>query len=268
MRRHSKGAGAPPGLAAPSREVAVECDEWEIPSQPHFVLFDRLPRAALASTFVCVALFASTNPAGGFFGVLRPPWFVPAPREAAQRTAPLEKRTQRFVPPSQRKRAEVELQRRLKQRDGSAAPTLRDNEGAGTWIDAGGASRDAAGAGGGGGGAAMSKHPGQAEYVGCFSTEKWFQGRSYLGGSRGASYRLAYRDAVQGGKTYFACARHGLDQGRKRVRRWPTSNRSSLGRFPLVSADFSTSDRPSERSRSMYVVSGTRARGERASKRR
>ena len=60
MRRHSKGAGAPPGLAAPSREVAVECDEWEIPSQPHFVLFDRLPRAALASTFVCVALFAST----------------------------------------------------------------------------------------------------------------------------------------------------------------------------------------------------------------
>ena len=40
-----------------------------------------------------------------------------------------------------------------------------------------------------------------------------------------------------------------FDQGSKRARRWPTSNRSYLGRFPLVSADFSTSDRLSERSR-------------------
>ena len=55
--------------------------------------------------------------------------------------------------------------------------------------------------------------------------------------------------------------RDGLTQGSKRVRRWPTSNRSSLGRFPLVLADFWTSDRLSERSRSMDVGSRTRARG-------
>ena len=36
---------------------------------------------------------------------------------------------------------------------------------------------------------------------------------------------------------------------------------SYLGRFPLVLADFSTSDHLSERSRSMAAVSGTRARG-------
>ena len=35
----------------------------------------------------------------------------------------------------------------------------------------------------------------------------------------------------------------------KGLRHWPTSNRSYPGRFPLVSADFSTSDPLSERSR-------------------
>ena len=42
----------------------------------------------------------------------------------------------------------------------------------------------------------------------------------------------------------------------------PTSNRSSLGRFPLVSADSSTSDRLSERSRSVGVLFLERARAE------
>ena len=59
-----------------------------------------------------------------------------------------------------------------------------------------------------------------------------------------------------------------FDQGSKRVRRWPTSNRSYLGRFPLVSADFWTSDHLSERSRSVNVYFGTRARGTATLKRR
>ena len=41
----------------------------------------------------------------------------------------------------------------------------------------------------------------------------------------------------------------------------PNFKASYLGRFPLVSADFWTSDHLSERSRSMYAFSGTRARG-------
>ena len=41
-----------------------------------------------------------------------------------------------------------------------------------------------------------------------------------------------------------------------------------LGRFPLVSADFWTSDRLSERSRSVDAFSGTRARGTLTLKRR
>ena len=43
---------------------------------------------------------------------------------------------------------------------------------------------------------------------------------------------------------------------------------SYLGRFPLVSADFSTNDHPSERYRSVNVFSGTRARGTTKLKRR
>ena len=48
----------------------------------------------------------------------------------------------------------------------------------------------------------------------------------------------------------------------------PTFKGSSLGRFPLVSADFWTSDHLSERSRSVDACSGTRARGTLTLKRR
>ena len=48
----------------------------------------------------------------------------------------------------------------------------------------------------------------------------------------------------------------------------PNFKGSYLGRFPLVLADFSTSDHLSERSRSVNVVSGTRARGTPTLKRR
>jgi hypothetical protein len=41
----------------------------------------------------------------------------------------------------------------------------------------------------------------------------------------------------------------------------PNFKGSDLGRFPLVSADFWTSDHLSERSRSMDAFPGTRARG-------
>ena len=50
-------------------------------------------------------------------------------------------------------------------------------------------------------------------------------------------------------------------QGRKRVQRWPPSNRSYLGRFPRISTDVSTSDHLLDRSRSVTVASGkTRVR--------
>ena len=48
----------------------------------------------------------------------------------------------------------------------------------------------------------------------------------------------------------------------------PNFKGSDLGRFPLVSADFWTSDRLSERSRSVDAFSGTRARGTLTLKRR
>ena len=48
----------------------------------------------------------------------------------------------------------------------------------------------------------------------------------------------------------------------------PNFKGSSLGRVPLVSADFWTSDHPSERSRRVDACSGTRARGTPKLKRR
>ena len=48
----------------------------------------------------------------------------------------------------------------------------------------------------------------------------------------------------------------------------PNFKGSYFGRFPLVSADFSTSDHLSERSRSVNVYFGTRARGTAKLKRR
>ena len=48
----------------------------------------------------------------------------------------------------------------------------------------------------------------------------------------------------------------------------PNFKASYLGRFPLVSADFGTSDHLSERSRSVDAFSGTRVRGTRTLKRR
>ena len=70
----------------------------------------------------------------------------------------------------------------------------------------------------------------------------------------------------RGVRTILDMVHRGAGQGRER--RWPTSNRSSLGRFPLVSADFWTSDHLSERSRSEGAVSETRARGTLTLKRR
>jgi hypothetical protein len=52
------------------------------------------------------------------------------------------------------------------------------------------------------------------------------------------------------------------------ARELPDFGGSSLGRFPLVSADFGTSDHPSERSRRADAFPGTRARGTPTLKRR
>jgi len=63
----------------------------------------------------------------------------------------------------------------------------------------------------------------------------------------------------------LACWLRGAGQGGKRARR---AQGSSLGRVPLVSADFWTSDQLSERSRSVDAISGARARGTLPLKRR
>ena len=51
----------------------------------------------------------------------------------------------------------------------------------------------------------------EASYVGCFGSETWFENRTYVGGQRGARYRLAVRDAAKQKKRYFACARRDAD---------------------------------------------------------
>jgi hypothetical protein len=59
-------------------------------------------------------------------------------------------------------------------------------------------------------------------------------------------------------------ASQALDTARSRAGKEseiPNFKDSSLGRFPLVSADFWTSDHLSERSRSVNAFTGTRARG-------
>ena len=56
--------------------------------------------------------------------------------------------------------------------------------------------------------------------------------------------------------------------GAAKARDVPDFGGSDLGRRPLVSADVWTSDRPSERSRSVDAFCGTRARGTLALKRR
>jgi hypothetical protein len=65
---------------------------------------------------------------------------------------------------------------------------------------------------------------------------------------------------------------HGFPRGvlprARKVREVPNFKGSYLGCFPLVSADFWTTDHLSERSRSVNAVSGTRARGTLTLKRR
>ena len=58
------------------------------------------------------------------------------------------------------------------------------------------------------------------------------------------------------------------DEGKSMLVPLRAGKGSSLGRFPLVSADFWTSDHLSERSRSMDAFSGARARGTLTLKRR
>ena len=60
----------------------------------------------------------------------------------------------------------------------------------------------------------------------------------------------------------------GVDDGAAKESEIPNFKGSYLGRFPLVSADFWTSDHLLERSRSVDAFSGTRARGTLTLKRR
>ena len=92
---------------------------------------------------------------------------------------------------------------------------------------------------------------------GAFAADAWWRDVDLDASSSRATIRLvdlagSERVAVAG----------GAGQGRD------VPKGSDLGRFPLVSADFWTSDHPTERSRRVDAVSGTRARGTLALKRR
>ena len=74
------------------------------------------------------------------------------------------------------------------------------------------------------------------------------------------------KNTVPGDKS--ALTPSGVRIGAAKESEIPNFKGSYLGRFPLVSADFWTSDHLSERSRSVDAVSGTRARGTLTLKRR
>ena len=74
----------------------------------------------------------------------------------------------------------------------------------------------------------------------------------------GFGYMLAFGDLAWVPFTYCLQARHGAGHGRE------LPKGASLGRFPLVSADFWTSDRVSERSRRADACSFESARAERS----
>ena len=73
--------------------------------------------------------------------------------------------------------------------------------------------------------------------------------------------------AVAGAAQTHVLVTHGTDRAGQESE-IPNFKGSVLGRFPLVSADFWTSDHLSERSRSVDVFFGTRARGTLTLKRR
>jgi len=77
------------------------------------------------------------------------------------------------------------------------------------------------------------------------------------GGERDARARVRLLNDL--GKCHLAAGEAAVGAGKECE--IPNFKGSSLGRFPLVSADFWTSDHLSERSRSMDAFSGTRARG-------
>lgn len=63
------------------------------------------------------------------------------------------------------------------------------------------------GAGDGKGSAAAISKADDARYLGCYSSESFFGGKDYVGGSNGANYNLIHHHAKQNGKGYFAVAR-------------------------------------------------------------
>ena len=83
-------------------------------------------------------------------------------------------------------------------------------------------------------------------------------------GARGATGARRRKDLMFGERDAAATAMAGAAQESE----IPNFKGSFLGRFPLVSADFWTSDHLSERSRSVDAFPGTRARGTLTLKRR
>ncbi|CAM9825829.1 unnamed protein product, partial [Chrysoparadoxa australica] len=51
----------------------------------------------------------------------------------------------------------------------------------------------------------------ETAYLGCYSSERFFGGKEYSGGSNGASFSLIHHHTLNLGKKYFAVARNGID---------------------------------------------------------
>ena len=82
------------------------------------------------------------------------------------------------------------------------------------------------------------------------------------GGAPQAPFPLAALAETLAGDAVFGSRPPGaVDRGAGQESEIPNFKASYLGRFPLVSADFWTSDHFSERSRSVDTFSGTRTRG-------
>ena len=89
---------------------------------------------------------------------------------------------------------------------------------------------------------------------------------SFFASSPAASHRLRFAGGAEA-DALLRCREHATARAAKESK-IPNFKGSFLGRFPLVSADFWTSDHLSERSRSVDAISGTRARGTLTLKRR
>ena len=197
--RASGASGTPRGNGSPREDDAA----WaEACARPPLSPRTQLIRAGAVAVSLCVLVMLRPELALAYRKLTR----LPGQNDNLKR----------FLPPSRRRAAERQLRNRL-ERAGHADARDATIDPDWAWFAPDSAlSLDAASAAA----AAAVEHgaaPGrrdldvEASYVGCFGSETWFENRTYVGGQRGARYRLAVRDAAKQKKRYFACARRDAD---------------------------------------------------------